>query len=89
MASFSYDDVLPALYDAETQAIAGVILEAQLASTYIDLLFKGKLKVATPPLIDVSIRLVTRKEKKGELLIERFNSGLEKLEEWRLRPPAS
>jgi polar amino acid transport system substrate-binding protein len=44
-------------------------------------LFPGKLKVATPQLIDLGIRLIARKDEQGEHLVEHFNQGLAKVKE--------
>lgn len=79
MLLISYDDNLTALNDLESQSLAGVILEAQLAYTYTQSLYKGKLKVVTAPLFDLGIRLITRKEPRGEAFIEYFNKELERL----------
>ena len=75
----TYNDIISALNDVETHIIFGVILEAQLAYTYTQALYPGKFRVATPPLVDLGIHLVTRKEERGEALIASFNKGLEKL----------
>lgn len=81
MMLISYDNIITALNDADSHSIAGVILEAQLAYTYTQALFSGKLKVATAPLIDLGIRLIARKDSHGEHLIEHFNAGLAKIKE--------
>jgi ABC-type amino acid transport substrate-binding protein len=75
----TYDNTLNALNELGNQSIYGVIMEAQLAYTYIQVLFNGKLKVATPPLMDLGIRLITHKNERGKYLIEHFDAGLDKL----------
>ncbi|MCE5318177.1 MAG: transporter substrate-binding domain-containing protein [Parachlamydia sp.] len=77
----TYDNIITALNDLETGSVAGVIMEAQLAYTYTQALFPGKVKVASEPLIDLGIRLIARKEPHGEMLIEHFNAGLAKQKE--------
>lgn len=77
----TYDNIITALNDLETGSVSGVIMEAQLAYTYTHSLFPGQLKVATVPLIDLGIRLIARKDRNGETLIEHFNAGLAKQKE--------
>jgi polar amino acid transport system substrate-binding protein len=61
--------------------LAGVIMEAQIARTYIRSFYKDKLKIVGLPLTDVSIRLVAHWDKKGEALVDHFNKGLKKVHE--------
>lgn len=75
----TYDNAISALNELDAGNVSGVIMEAQLAYTYTQALYSGKLKVATPQLVDLGIRLVTRKEKREEEFIEKFNRGLAQL----------
>lgn len=76
----SYKNMISALEDLVHGVIDGVIMEANLAYTYTSGFYKNRLKVATPPLTDVGIRLIARDTKEGEYLIEHFNKGLLELE---------
>lgn len=76
----SYDNMIAALDDLEKNLIAGVIMDAELAQIYTQGFYKGKLKIATPPLTDLGLRLVSKKTPEGKHLIERFNRGLEEAE---------
>lgn len=76
-----YDNMIIALDDLEKNILGGVIMEAELAYVYTKGFYKGILKVATAPLTDLALRLVTKKKKGEEDLILHFNAGLKKLEE--------
>lgn len=76
----SYDNMVTALDDLEGNIISGVIMEAELANIYTHGNYKGKLKVATAPLTDLGLRLVTKNSVDGKYLIEKFNEGLAKTE---------
>lgn len=76
-----FDNMFTALEELSKGNLAGVIMEAQMAHTFIKSFYADKLRVVGSPLADVSIRLVTHWDKKGEYLIQRFNSGLKKLHE--------
>jgi len=65
------DDVIAGLYD-------GVLLNYVQATSYIRDLYFGKVKIATPPLNDAGIRLLTLNGDNVEL-VEIFNRGLDKL----------
>lgn len=77
----TFENIISALNDLEIGSVAGVIMEAQLAYTYTQALFPGKLKVATEPLIDLGIRLIARKSEHGQYLIQHFNAGLTRQKE--------
>lgn len=76
-----YDDILSALADLSSQRIDGAIFPAIPAYTYTEAFYKNELKIATLPLTDEGIRLVTLKNAAGELLIKQFNQGLEALKQ--------
>lgn len=76
-----YDSLFTALEDLVKGNLAGVIMEAQLAQTYIHGFYHDKLKIVGMPLTDVSIRLITHWDAKGESLIEHFNQGLKQMHE--------
>lgn len=76
-----YDDLLTALTDLREKRIDGAIFPALMAYTYTEAFYNQELKIATPPLTDEGIRLVTLNNEKGLQLIEKFNDGLKKLKE--------
>ena len=65
------DDVIAELYD-------GILVNYIQATSYIRDLYFGKVKIATPPLNDAGIRLLTLNGDNTEL-VEVFNRGLDKL----------
>lgn len=71
-----YDNMISALDDLEKNLIAGVIMEEGLAHIYENDFYKGKIRIATPPLTDLGLRLVARKGDLEEELINKFNRGL-------------
>lgn len=74
-----YDDILPALADLRAKKIDGAIFPAIPAYTYAEIFYKNEIKIATDPLTDEGLRLVTLKNKEGNELMEKFNEGLLKL----------
>ncbi|WP_316359283.1 substrate-binding periplasmic protein [Candidatus Neptunichlamydia sp. REUL1] len=65
------DDVIAGIYD-------GVLVNYIQATSYVRDLYFGKVKIATPPLNDAGIRLLTLNGDNAEL-VEVFNRGLDKL----------
>ncbi len=65
------DDMIAGLHD-------GVLVNYIQATSYIRDLYFGKVKIATPPLNDAGIRLLTLNGDNAEL-VEVFNRGLDKL----------
>lgn len=80
MLFISYDSISAALDDLIANVLNGVIIEMPLAYTYEQSFYSGKIKIATPPLTKMGIRLVTQRNRSGELLIDRMNKGLKKLQ---------
>ena len=76
-----YDNILRALADLDDQKIDGAVFPALPAYVYTNTFYEGKLKVATAPLNNEGLRLVTLKNEKGEELIKSFNQGLQKIKE--------
>ncbi|MCB1085074.1 MAG: transporter substrate-binding domain-containing protein, partial [Chlamydiia bacterium] len=66
-----FNDVIAGQYD-------GVLVNYLQATSYIRDLYFGKVKIATPPLDDAGLRLLTLNGDNTEL-VDIFNSGLEKL----------
>jgi polar amino acid transport system substrate-binding protein len=75
-----YESMINALEDLENNVISGVVMEAELAQIYTEGFYKGKLKIASAPLTDLGLRLVTKNNENGRFLIENFNNGLKKAE---------
>ncbi len=74
-----YDTASAALENLDRNVIDGVILDALKAYAYTEGFYVGRLKVASFPLTDKGLRLISRKDPKSLLLISRFNKGLEKI----------
>lgn len=74
-----YNNVFKALTDLSEKHIDGLILSALPAFIYTRTFYPGKLKIVTGPLNSEGIRLVVQKNEKGEVLIEKFNEGFQKL----------
>lgn len=77
----SYQNMIAALEDLNRGVIDGVILEANLAYTYTSGFYKDRLKVATAPLTDLGLRLVTDNTAHGKYLVEKFDAAFKKLVE--------
>ncbi len=71
-----YEDILPALADLSEKYIDGAIFPAIPAYTYTQTFYKHRLRIATLPLTNEGIRLVSLKNPIGESLIKKFNQGL-------------
>ena len=76
-----YEDILSALSDLSKGQIDGVIFPALPAHIYTRTFYEHELKIVSAPLNDEGLRLVTLKNEEGKFLIERFNEGLQALEE--------
>jgi len=76
-----YKDILSALNDLKNGEIDGALFPAIPAYIYTETFYSRELKIATTPLTDDGIRLVTLKNEVGKKLIEKFNQGLEALKE--------
>lgn len=72
-----YATVPSALNDLALGKIQGAIVEALEAYSYVADVYSGVLKVATPPLNDLGLRLIVLKGTNQELL-KRFNAGLKR-----------
>lgn len=76
-----YDNVLKELTDLEHNQIDGVVLDVIPAYIYTNTFYKDKLKIATSPLTNDGLRLLTLKKERGEELIKMFNEGLRKIKD--------
>lgn len=70
-----YDSIPQALSAVATGTLDGAVIDALNAYSYCHNLYQGKLKIATPPLNQEGLRLMTL-HKNSSHLIEAFNKGL-------------
>jgi polar amino acid transport system substrate-binding protein len=75
-----YDSIPQALNDVAKQVIDGAIVDILTAEGYVQDIYHGELKIATPPLNKEGVRLITLHGKEAKL-IENFNEGLRELKE--------
>lgn len=75
----SYDTMPETLNALENMYIDTAVLDVLPAQSYVRDLYSGKLKILSPPLNDQGLRLITLDTKK-EKLVDKFNSGLKKLQ---------
>lgn len=75
----NYDSIPKALNDLAAGTIDGVMIDSLSAVAYTRDLYQGVLKIATPPLNDAGLRLVTKRGAAPDL-IKAFNKGLSKLQ---------
>lgn len=84
-----YPRVLLSVYDSYASAVQGLItdrvdailIDAIPAYNTIQGFYSGVMVVATKPLNDNGLRLITLKTPKGQALIDAFNAGLAKIKE--------
>ena len=75
-----YDSVPGAFNDILTQSIDGAVVDVMIAQAYTRNIYQTSLKLATGPLTDQGLRLITMYHKSPKLLTA-FNEGLSKLKE--------
>jgi polar amino acid transport system substrate-binding protein len=75
-----YDSIPQAFNDILTGTVDGAIAPILLAESYSQDLYSGQLKVATPPLNDDGLRLITLHNQSPSLM-KAFNKGLKELKE--------
>ncbi len=73
-----YDSIPNALNAVASGVIEGAMIDILSATSYCNDLYQGMLKIATPPLNDEGLRLVTLHDAAPDL-IAGFNKGLQKL----------
>lgn len=76
-----YDSPTYILNELMLNRIDAVIMDQFTAYAFLSEFFRNKLKVASLPITNEGLRLVTLKNKKGEELIKEFNEGLRLLKE--------
>jgi polar amino acid transport system substrate-binding protein len=74
----NYDSIPDALNDIIAGVIDGAVVDVLLASAYCKNIYNGKLKIATAPLNDEGIRLLTLDQGSPDL-IKIFNRGVSEL----------
>ncbi|CCB88177.1 substrate-binding periplasmic protein [Simkania negevensis] len=72
-----YNQIPTALNALVNGYVDGVVVGYIPATAFVEDLYEGKLKIATPPLNEAGLRLLTVHDEHSEL-IEAFNRGLEK-----------
>ena len=75
-----YDSLPQAFNDILTGTLDGAIVPILIAESYCQDLYSEQLKIATPPLNDEGLRLITLHDQATSLM-EAFNRGLKKLKE--------
>lgn len=76
-----YDNILKTLVDLDEGHIDGAIFPAFPAYIYTKTFYPDRLIIATSPLTNEGLHLITLKTPRGEQLIEKFNKGLDELKE--------
>lgn len=74
----NYDSIPAALVDLSDQQIDAALVEVIIAQDYVRNFYRGTLKIATPPLNEEGLRLITLHDQ-APRLIKRFNKGLAQL----------
>lgn len=72
------ESIAQGLQEVIDNSVDGAIVDILTAAAYCNDLYRGQLKIATPPLNDDGLRLITKHEKAPDL-IKGFNKGLQKL----------
>lgn len=76
-----YDSPLVAIQDLVNDRADGVLMEQLLGYIYFAGIYRDKLKVATLPLTQEGLRMITSQEANMEGFVEQFNAGLKELKE--------
>ncbi|MCB1114375.1 MAG: amino acid ABC transporter substrate-binding protein [Chlamydiia bacterium] len=77
----SYDSMILMLDDILANKIDGALMNQLNAFNVTTAYYKGRLKIASPPLNDEGLRLITLNRPKEKALIEAFNRGLKAVKE--------
>lgn len=75
-----YDSIPDAFEEIITDQIDGILIDYLQAISYIQHLHREKIKIATPPLSDLGLRLLSLVGEQQDLLTA-FNRGLSKLQD--------
>lgn len=73
-----YDSIPQALNDVAGGIIDGAIVNVLVATSYSENIYNGQLKIATPPLNEEGLRLLTPVQKNPQL-IRAFNEAIDEL----------
>ncbi len=79
--TISYKNIPTALENLQRDIIDAVLMDSLSAYAYTQGYYAGKLKVATPPLIDGGLRVVALISPRNEQFISAFNEGLKDVKE--------
>lgn len=77
----TYDSMIVMLDDVIRDRIDGALLNQLNAYNFTTAYYKGRLKVATPPLTNEGLRLISNRGPRDEHLINAFNEGLKEMKE--------
>lgn len=78
--SFSpYDSMTVAFEDLQNDHIDGIVMPLLPAYTFTQLFYPGTLKIATAPLSNEGMRVITLRSHEGQVLVELFDKGLQEL----------
>ncbi len=77
----TYDSYAAAVQALMTNRVDAILMDAIPAYNLTQGFYAGKIVVATKPLNEVGLRLMTIKTAKGQALISAFNAGLAKMRE--------
>lgn len=75
----SYDSYASAVQGLTTDRVDAILMDAIPAYNLTQGFYAGKIVVATKPLNQMGLRLITLKTEKGRALIDSFNAGLAKM----------
>jgi polar amino acid transport system substrate-binding protein len=73
-----YDSIPNALDEIVSDQIDGILIDYFLVSNYVRNLYYDRVSIATPPLSNAGLRLISM-EGENQDLIKVFNRGLDKL----------
>lgn len=76
-----YDNFLMTLSALADKKVDAVVVDQLLYFLYFGSLYRDQMKVATLPLTNEGLRLMTLKERQAKFFIEKFNEGLKRLKE--------
>lgn len=76
-----YDTVSTALDKLDSDVIDAVIMDVLRAYVFTEGFYSGRLKVATSPLNERGLRLISRNDPNSLLFVSQFNDALEKMKE--------
>lgn len=76
-----YTDILQALADLNNNHIDAILFPALPTYIYTETFYPGRFRVATPPLTNEGLRLMSLETEEGNRLIHQFDEGLKTLKD--------